>query len=95
MHNISQSSHGTGYNGYFLNGFGILLEGTYKCMPYFMIGDNFPLFRTEDPVLLLLTYQNHFHSFQQILLGNCFSAVLDSQNGRLIDHIGQVRTYGS
>ena len=62
-------------------------------MAHFMVRYYFSLLRTQDPVFLFLAYQNHFHRFQKVLLGNRAAPVLNCKNSGLVDHIGKIRTH--
>ena len=61
MHNVTQRSHGTGYDRNLLYRLCVLLKSTYKGMSHFMIRYDFPLLRAENTVFFLLAYQDHFH----------------------------------
>ncbi len=60
-----------------------------------MIGNDhlFPI--GNDLALLLITGDNRFDSFFQVLLHDRLTSVLDRQQSRLIDDIGQFRTAGT
>ena len=49
----------------------------------------------ENPVFLLLTGDDHFHGFHQILLGHHRTSRLDGSQSRLVDHVGQIRSHGA
>ena len=53
-------------------------------MSYLMIGYDPALLCTEDPVLLLFTYQNYFNSFEKIFLGYCAASTLNSKDSSII-----------
>ena len=61
-------------------------------MSHFVIGDDPALFLAHNAVFLFLADKNDFHRFKKILLADHLSAVFYRIDGRLIDHIGQIRS---
>ena len=51
-------------------------------MSYLMIGYDPALLCTEDPVLLLFTYQNYFNSFEKIFLDTALRPLLTARIDR-------------
>ena len=49
----------------------------------------------DDLALLLITGDDRFDGFLQVLLNDRLASVLDRQQSRLIDDIGQFRTAGT
>ena len=60
-------------------------------MAHLMVSHHFLLLGAHDAVFFLLAGDHHFHGLKQIALVDIFAAMLDSVDGRFIDHIGQIR----
>ena len=60
-----------------------------------MIGDDLPLLRAHDTVLLFLAYKNLFNCVKEVLLAYIFPAFLDRIYCSFVDHIGKIGTYGT
>ena len=95
LHHIAQGAHGTGHNRNLLHRLRVLLQGADQGMAHLVVGHNPPLLLAHDAVLFLFTYQHHFHRLKQILLRHSLPAILDRQDRRLVDHVRQIRTYGT
>ena len=91
LHDIAKRPHGAGHNRDFLNGFCIFLNRIDQRMTDFMIGNHLPFMLVHDAVLLLLADKDNLNRFQKILLAHILAVMLDSIDGRLVNHIGKIR----
>ena len=57
-----------------------------------MVGHDPAFLLAHDPVLLLLADQNDLHGLKQIRLADHMALMLYRIDGRLIDHVRQIRT---
>ena len=64
-------------------------------MSHFVIGYDAALFFAHDAVFLFFTDQDYLYGFEEVFLGYGLATVFDCQDGRLVDHIRQIGSYGS
>ena len=64
-------------------------------MAYFMVGHDTALFFTHDAVFLFFAHQDDFYGFEEVFLGYGLAAILYRKDGGLVDHIGEIGSYGS
>ena len=95
VHDVAQGTHGARYDGDLLDRLGVLLQGAHQSVPHLVVGYDPALFRAQDPVLLLLADQDDFHSLEKIRLADNAAALLDGEDGGLVDHVREVGTDGA
>ena len=93
LQHIAQCAHSPRYDRDLLHRFRVLLKRGKQRVAHLVVGHDPPLLRSEYTVFLFLADQHQFHRVKQVLLAYRCAAPLDSQDSRLIDHIGQVGAY--
>ncbi len=93
IHNIAKRTHRTRHDRDLLHRLGILLQCADQSMTNLVVGNDTAFFLAEHTVLLLLTDQNDFHCFKQILLRDGLAPLLNRKDRGLVDHICQIRTH--
>ena len=95
VQHIAQGAHGAGHDGDLLHRLGVLLQGAHEGVAHFVVGNDPALLGAQDAVLLLLADQHQLDRLEQISLGHDAAALLDGKDGRLVDHVRQVRAHGT
>ena len=92
LHGETQRAGSARYNGDFLHGGGMALQGGNHGMADFVVGHDALFFVAQDLILFLGTGQDGIHGFLQVVLGNGHAVVAHSAQGGFVDDIGQLGT---